>query len=561
MSKVKKSIVIGLVSGILVIAGTAFSFGDEDLFRPLPADALPPSEQVLYTYLGGESGTYIDFMKTIYNVVGDAAQLVQPALTAFNKDLEVVPYGAESWEVSKDGLTWTFHLRKTAKWSDGKPITAYDYEFAIQRCIKEGYDFSWYYSWAAGIKNWKKVEKGELPLEELGVKVLDDYTLTVTTDEPKPYLPAVLAWFHAVPRHAVEKYGDEYATRAETMVCGGPFKVSEWIKGDHITLVSNPYYSGPWKPYLRKIVFKYGTSSPEAGFPAYLNNEIYLSILNPGQLAYAKKNIPEQLHPMIGSCLWYLSFDTTKPPFDDIRVRRAFGYALNREEMGSTVLKGVALPEYSILMKGFPGSDPDYAKKLSPYDPELARKLLAEVGYPGGKGFPKLEMWMNAGSGLMATQKPAAAYIQAHFKKVLGVDITPRAVEPKTFLDAVNKHTHNFFLLAYSVDYIDPSNYMDLFLTGGRHTWSNLEYDELVHQADVRQDWEERIKRYRRAEAILILEAPAVFCYQEVVWRAAKPFLKGEAMEPNNQGIVMLPDAISGLMFKYAMTHIYIAKH
>jgi len=552
MSKIKKNILIILIGVILVVGVSAFGFAGE---KSLPLDAA--SEQVIYLPCQNEAGTYMDSMKTIYNSVQGGTKIVQESLMAFNKDLEVVNLGAESWEVSKDGLTWIFHLGKELKWSDGKPVTAHDYVFALQRCVKQGYDFGWYWSSAAGIKNWNKVEKGELPLEELGIKALDDYTLVITTDVIKPYLLGILTWLYPVPRHAVEKYGDEYATRVETMVCNGSFKVSEWVKGSHITFVQNPYYNGFWKPYLQKIILKYGTFEAETGFPAYINDEIGLSYLNPGQLAYAEKNISDQMHSWPNFNAFYLSFDTTKPPFNDVKVRQAFNHVLNREELCSTVLKGMATPEYSILVKGFPGYDPTEAKKLSEYDIELARKLLTEAGYPDGKGFPKLELWVKSSAALDPVQKPAATYIQAHFKEVLGVDVIPRSVEAKTFSDALNKHTHNLFLVKYGFDYIDPSNYMDIFLTGGRHAWSNPEYDELVREADSVEDWEERIEKYRKAEKILVQEAPAVFVFQQIMSAVWKPYIKGEGVETNKNGIT----GWGNMWAYYVMTHIYVAKH
>ena len=552
MSKIKKSILIILIGVILVVGVSAFGFAGE---KSLPLDAA--SEQIIYLPCQAETGTYMDNMKTIYNSVQGGTQIVQESLMAFNKDLEVVNLGAESWEVSKDGLTWIFHLRKELKWSDGKSVTAHDYVFALQRCVKQGYDLGWYWNSAAGITNWNKVEKGELPLEELGIKALDDYTLVITTDVIKPYLLGLLVWLYPVPRHAVEKYGDEYATRAETMVCNGSFKVNEWVKGSHITFVQNPYYNGLWKPYLQKIILKYGTFDAETGFPAYINHEIGLSYLNPGQLAYAEKNIPDQIHSWPDFVAFYLSFDTTKPPFNDVKVRQAFNHALNREELCSTVLKGMATPEYSILVKGFPGYDPTEAKKLSEYDIELARKLLTEAGYPDGKGFPKLELWSKSSTKYNPVQNPAATYIQAHFKEVLGVDVIPRSIEEKTFSDALNKHTQNLFLVKYGFDYMDPSNYMDLFLTGGRHAWSNPEYDELVREADSIEDWEKRIEKYRKAEKILVQEAPAVFLFQRIMSAVWEPYIKGEGVETNKNGIT----GWGNMWVYYVMTHIYVAKH
>lgn len=550
MSKIKKSVAISLLSGILVVGATAFGFAAQ---KSLPPDAA--SEQIFDCHTRLEDGTYMDFMKTIYHRVG-WCEIVWEPLVGFNKDLEVVPLGAKKWEVAKDGLTWTFHLRKGLTWSDGELLTAHDYVFALQRCVKQGYDFGWYWSWAAGIKNWDKVEKGELPLEELGIKALDDYTLSITTETPKSYLPGVLVWLYPVPRHAVEKWEDEYATRAETMVSNGPFKVDEWVKQEHITYVVNPNYHSIWKPYLKKVVCKYGTEDPEIGFPAYLNDEIYRCDLNPGQLAYAQENIPEELHFAPSFQTFYLTFDTTKPPFNDVKVCQAFNHALNREEMCSTVLKGLASPEWQLLMKGYPGHDLE-AKELSKYDPELARRLLSEAGYPNGKGFPKLELWLRLEGPMMPIVKPASEYIQARLKKILGVDIVPRIMDMKTYMDALNKHTHNFFLAPYGFDYVDPSNFMDLFLTGGRHAWSNSEYDKLVKEADASWDWETRVKLYREAQRLLIQESPAVFLMTQTRSMVWKPFVKGEGVEPNKDGIAIW----NPMYLLYNFTHVYITKH
>jgi len=555
MLKFKKSLMVVLLSGILLMGITAFGFAD-DIF--LPPDALPASEQILYYPLKFESGTYIDYMQTIYNCLQGVSDFVQEPLMSFDKNLEAIPTGAESWEVSEDGLTWTFHLRKELKWSDGKPVTAHDYVFALQRCVQQGYDFSWYWSLMVELKNWDKVEKGELPLEELGIKALDDYTLVLTTEVPKPYLLGALVWLFPVPQHAVEQHGNEYCTKADTMVSNGPFKVDEWVKGSHITLVRNPYYGGIWKPYLEKIILKYGTFDPVTGFPAYLNNEIYRCDVNPGQLAYVRENMPNELYSWPMFRIFYLSFDTTKAPFDDIKVRQAFNHAINREELCSTVLKDLASPEYSLLVKGFPGyNDSGEAQELSKYDPELAKNLLAEAGYPNGEGFPELELWIRAEDQLMPWQKPAAEYIQAQLKKTLGINIIPRVMEVKTFTDALNQRTHNLFLLAYQFDYVDPSNFMDLFLTGGRHAWSNPTYDELVRQADALENWEERVQKYREAERILIQECPAVFMFQQLYNAVWKPFIKGEGVEPNKDGLSSWGD----MWTRYVVTHIYISQH
>lgn len=552
MFHINKHILLSLIGLVLISEINISAFA---ITRSLPSDAA--LEQVLYHPIKNEAGAYLDRMKTVYNSLQGGSDIVYQPLVALNKDLEVVPLGIESWEVGDDGLNWTFRLIKELMWSDGTPLTAHDYVFALHRAVEKGYDFGWYWSSAAGIKNWEKVEKGELPLEELGIRALDDYTLVIITEIPKPYLLGILRQLYPVPRHAVNAHGDEYATQAETMVGNGPFMVTEWVRGSHLTLVQNPYYNGLWQPYLEEIILKYGTFEPETGFPAYLNNEVHRSDLNAGQLAFAKANIPDQLHSWPMFRIFYLSFDTTKPPFDDVRVRQAFSHTLNREELCDTVLKDLAIPEYSILMTGFPGYDARKAKELSGFDPTLARKLLSEAGYPNGKGFPELELWLRHESKFAAWQIPAATYMQAQFKEVLGVDIVPRLIEAKIYTDSLNKHTHNLFMATYVFDYLDPSNFMDLFLTGGRHAWSNTDYDRLVREADAQQDWGDRLKNYREAENILVKEAPAVFAFQAVSNAVWKPFLKGEGIEPNKKGITSWND----IMYSYIFSHVYIGKH
>jgi peptide/nickel transport system substrate-binding protein/oligopeptide transport system substrate-binding protein len=182
---------------------------------------------------------------------------------------------------------------------------------------------------------------------------------------------------------------------------------------------------------------------------------------------------------------------------------------------------------------------------------------MADAGYPGGKGFPPLELWVRNENQLLPWEEPTAAYLQAHLKDALGVNVVPRTMEVKTFTDALNNHTQNFFLLAYQFDYVDPSNFMDLFITGGRHAWSNSKYDELVRQADPLKDVAKRLGIYHSAEQLLLQDAPAVFICQQQYSAVWKPFLMGPGVAPNGAGIVSWGD----MWGKYVMTHVYIAKH
>ena len=220
----------------------------------LPPDAAPSGKQVLR--IMGREGTYLDYTKTNYKLQWEAS-LVQEPLTRRNQDYEVEPAAAERWDVSKDGLTWTFHLRKGMLWSDGKPFTAHDFEFSFKRVAdpKTGHDISWY--WAA-IKNFMAAWKGEVPLDSIGVRAVDDVTLQVITEKPTPYLPMQIADLRPAPKHVVEKLGDTWSVNESTFVSSGPFMLEKWERGKMLVFAANPKYTGPWKPYLEKIIYLIG---------------------------------------------------------------------------------------------------------------------------------------------------------------------------------------------------------------------------------------------------------------------------------------------------------------
>ena len=157
---------------------------------------------------GSTAGTYMDYMKTVYDR-GTGSELLQIPIATFDKEFELTPMAAESWSQSEDGLTWTFKLRPGLVWSDGEPLTAEDFIFALQRAATSGYDFAWYWDFAGGIKGWKEVTEGTAEVDTLGLKAVDDLTIEVTTVAPKPYFPSVTSLWYPVPKHKVDKLGDD----------------------------------------------------------------------------------------------------------------------------------------------------------------------------------------------------------------------------------------------------------------------------------------------------------------------------------------------------------------
>ncbi|HWT82883.1 MAG TPA: peptide ABC transporter substrate-binding protein, partial [Candidatus Methylomirabilis sp.] len=479
----------------------------------LPSDAAPSGKQTLR--IMGREGTYLDATKTTWKRQWEPS-LVQEPLTRRNNQYEIEPAAAERWEISKDGLTWTFHLRKGMVWSDGKPFTAHDFEFAFKRVAdpKTGFDVGWY--WGA-IKNFLPAWKGEVPVESIGVKAVDDLTLQVTTEKPTPYLAMQIADMRPAPKHVVEKLGDTWSTGEATYVSSGPFLLEKWDRGKMLAFAANPKYTGPWKPYLEKIIFLVGRD--EAVFPAYLAGEtnameeMYEGALSPGDVAMLQSDakLKKQLHSYPNFMTWWLAFGGEGTAFKDPKVRKAFAHAIDREAIINSALCGQAVPAYGLLPPGFHCAAPQRLKNVQKFDVTLARKLLAEAGYPEGKGFPKYTLFLREVS---PTIKTAAEGMQAMITQNLGIELEIQNLERKSFMDRLNKYELPIVMIPWDMDYYDASNFMDVYRTGGRHPWGNAEYDKLIREANgLMGDEKKRCAMYQQAEDILASDPGAVFLW------------------------------------------------
>ena len=500
---------------------------------------------------GTTSGTYMDYMKTVYNRAG-APEITSLPLTEFDNEYKLNAMGAKSWKQSADGLTWTFTLQDGLVWSDGVPLTAGDYVFALQRAAKEGYDFNWYWSFAGGIKGWSDVTDKKADVSVLGLKAVDDKTLEVTTDAPKSYFPGVASLWYPVPKHVVDKLGDDYALNVNTLVASGPFMVKDWEKSNNnMTYVKNPKYNGPWPAQIDQLVLDNQMGAPEVGFPAFMSGEADWTYLNTGQVPVVQQQFPDAIRKNAVFAVYYLAFDVTKPPFDNLDVRKAFQAAINRDELTSTVLKDTAVPAKSILAPSYPGFQQKIADEAK-FDPKLAQDEMAKAGYPGGKGFPPIEIWYREQGGYNAAiAAPMLQYLQAQFKQILGIDMGIKSMPTKDWTQALKDQSNNLFLAPYEYDYLDPSNFYDLFKTGGRHHYAYPDYDAAVNAGDAEADWNKRLEDYAKAEQILIDQAPLVPLVHPVTIAAVSDKLKGPGVTPNSQGFTPL-DRLAG----YLYTHI-----
>lgn len=498
----------------------------------LPPDAAPPEVQVLRTLQ--QNYKYMDQSVTGYSNVYGTYLLAEPLLR-MDRDFNLLPAAATHWQVSDDGLTWYFYLRPELIFTDGRPVTAHDYvgTFRIWADPKTGYDFEWYYH---AIKNWQAVVSGKIPVQDLGIRAIDDHTLAISTERPAPYLPALLNFSQLTPVHAIEKYGSAWSTRPETSISSGPFMLESWDKANQVVLVANPRYRGPAKPFLEKLVANlYVPSAPPPFLAAYQNNEVdYIQLTFQAQLSRIKTDpvLWEQLNTFADFMTYYLTMDTYGPPFDDLRVRQAFSHAIDREALVKSALREVGVPAYTMLQSGFPGAMPDALASIQRYDPDLARQRLAEAGFPNGKGFPKLDLWLR--NTFTSPTKMAAEAIQAMLKQTLNIDIGVSNMGIKLFTDALNKHEIAIALVPYRYDYIDAGNLLDVWRSHGRHAWHNDQFEDLVLNANLLMgDEAGRLARYQEAERILVSDVGGIFLWHELVNEMWKPYVRGAALEPN----------------------------
>ena len=502
----------------------------------LPEDAAPPERQRLRFF--EMDGTYMEWFKTIYKR-SPATNLIAEPLVRQDENYELVPAAARSWEATPDGYTWLFHLRSGMQWDDGRPFNAHDYVFTFQRGADpdNAYDFEWHYQI---IKNWNAVVSRRLPVDSLGVEAIDDTTLAVHTEQPVPYLPYNLIMSWASPKHAVAKYGEEWSTRAETHVSSGPFKLSEWRKNEVIVLDANPMYRGSMPPYLEQVIIRvFSQSAQPLVLSAYTADEVDMILLS-GQASLGRvKNDPvfsQELHSMVNFVTFYMTMDTYNPPFNDLRVRQAFAHSVDRSALMGSALKDVGVTAYCMLPPGFPGSDPDSFRETLAYDPERARQLLAEAGYPNGQGFPQIDLWIRS-LDAQATRLPAEA-IQAMISEALNVKVGVRVIERKVFTDGLNNHEVTLALVAYSQDFPDPANLLGLWRSSGRHAWHDETFERLIREGnEYMGPPDERYAIYHAAERRLVEEVGGYFLWHPVEHRLWKPDFYSPTLLPNRLGM------------------------
>ncbi len=518
----------------------------------LPEGALPYDQQVYRTgFNNTANATTFDFFAAVYQrycATDHFSTTFGDVLVELDKDFNLVPAAAESWDVSEDGRTWTFKLKPGQVWSDGTPLTAYDYEatFRLGASPDHGWDFAWFHSFLGpgGIKNWSKVVAGELPVEELGIRAVDDLTLEVESEEPFPPLPGTMKFSWVMQKKALEEHGPLYNSDLATHVTSGPFKLVEFDPGNRIVIEANETYKGYRPPRLKRIECTF--MAPETMFLSFENGDIDqvgADLLTPAdfELIQADPALSENYLRHFGDFRTdYLMFDTFNPPFDNLDVRKAFAHAVDRDAIVKNIFTEIkAMPAHSMLMPGFPSSDVDGdLAEYQAFNCEVAQQHLADAGYPDGEGFPKQELWLRG-----ETPAIAAVYqgVAASISECLNIDIEVANQDGKVYTDAMNARPTELTLggISYGMDFLDPANLLGIWVSSGRHSWKNDEFDQMVSDASgLVGDPETRDQMFRDAEKILVDDVGGVFIAHRFAGDIVQPYVQGEAIrEPDSYGI------------------------
>lgn len=530
MSTVWKKPFIGALALIVALAFIAACAAPTP--EPTKPSAAPPGpvlakEQVLRVPMT-EPASLDPGLAQDTNSLGVVVQLFDALLDVDMKG-NLVPMLAEKWSVSPDGLTYTFNIRKGPKWTDGTPITAKDFEYAWKRVANPA-TASPYAKAVYPIKNGMKINKGEIKdLDAMGVKATDDYTLVVTLEEPAGYfLRLASTWtLMPVPRHVIEKH-DKKWTEAANIVTSGPFKLEKWDHDKELVLVPNPNYWGK-KPTLTKVIrpiYPGGTEAQQLA--AYENKELDAGVAIPPADADRILKDPvlsKEVYVYDSSGTYFLSVNNKKPPFTDKRVKQALSLVIDRQKV-IDLAKVIAKPAPIITPPGIDGHKPELSK-YGKVDVALAKKLLAEAGFPDGKGMREIVYTYNTA----AVHKIIAEYLQATWKETLGINVKLENMEWAVFLKWRTEADYDIYRGGWLSDYEDPNNWYNILWDSAQDyfnvKWKHDEYDKIVRAARGEQDPKKRKEMYEQAEAILAEEMPVIPIYYYGGRELVRPYVDG----------------------------------
>lgn len=457
--------------------------------------------------------------------------LFEGLVSANPKDLSPAPGMAESWNISDDGLVYTFQLRDAAKWSDGSRIIADDFVQSYQRMLTPEFaaEYSYLLWFVVGAEEYNNGQLNDF--SQVGFKALDNQTLEVTLKNPTPFLLSLIsshyAWY-PVPIKVISKFGSLTGkstrwTKPENMVSNGPFRLTEWVPNQRIVMERNPHYWDAETVKLDQIRF-YPTEDISTEERSFRTGQLHKTRELPAsKIDTYREKYPESLRiePYLG--IYYYRLNITRPPLDDKRVRKALALAIDRESLVRNVTRGGQDPAYAVSYPGTAGYTP--RAKLTG-DLAEAKRLLSEAGFPNGENWPEVELLYNTSE----NHRAIAEAIQHMWRRDLGIEVQLTNKEWKVYLDS--QDTGEFWIqrAGWIADYVDPNVFLEIWTSGNLNNdtgWSNTEYDRLADTALATPNQAERYEIYQQMDEILVEEMPVIPIYYYKSVYALSPKVKG----------------------------------
>lgn len=499
------------------------------LKRETPVEAALRTQTLLLGN-GAEPADLDPHIAVAYNDYNILVALFEGLTVIDEASSKPLPGAATRWDISADGLTYTFHLRSDGVWSNGDPVTARDFVFSIERILNPrlASDYAYMLDVLAGAADYTAGTLADF--SQVGAKALDDRTLQLTLARPTPYLLSLVAhqaWFPVHPA-SVLKAGDVHArgtgwTKPGILVGNGPFVLAEWKPDQHILVTQNPRHPSAATGRIKAVKF-FPVADPGVDERAFRAGQVHLTYdILPDRLDAWRREAPDRLRvdPFLET--FYVRFNTTRPPFNDVRVRRALSLAIDREAIAGPVMRGSRQPAYSLVPPDTAGYTSTAAIRT---DFAEARRLLAAAGFPEGKNFPRFEVKMNADP----VNTKVFEAIQQMWRKELGIDCTLSSEDFRVYLTTMQSLDFDVLRSRWVGDFNDPATFTDLFTStsGNNNTgWKNPGYDRLIASAARELDTDRRFTLLREAEALVLDEAPATPVFYGTRTYLIHPHVKG----------------------------------
>ena len=452
-------------------------------------------------------------------------------LVRLNFNDEIEPACAESWEISEDELKWTFHLRDNLKWSDGEKLTASQFRDGFLRLLnpETGSPYAFY---GFFIKNGEAFYNGTAKAQDVGVYAPDDKTLILELEYKNPLMMDYLEFpvFLPIRTEIVNDNERTWAVKPETYISNGAFMLEDWVHGDggKITLVKNPNYWEADKVKIDRLNFVM-ISDENTALAAFKAGRIdYMGSIPSQMLPILLKRGEAKSYPALGTA--YCSFNVNKPPFDDVRVRKAFTLAIDRKIIVEKILMGGQRPATGFICDLVPGTtnEKDFRAEGGNFLPEHAdikeaKKLLAEAGYPDGKNFPKVSYKYNSNPG----NKMLAEVLQGMWKQFLGIEVELLNEEWKVFIETRRKKDFDIAREAWIFDFYDAANLLECLISNSPQNdtgYSNEKFDKAMKNASMETDKVKRINYLHEAEKYIMEDMPVapIYFYSSAVMQSKR---------------------------------------